>query len=112
MIARTKVLSTLAAAALLGGATLGFTGDAFYSGAYFGGESLAPAAFQKEYWRFDASARLSFDDNNYELALIGRNLSNERFLQSTSDKPGTSTGQQYGTVSRPREIILQGTVRF
>ena len=96
----------------LGGATLGFTGDAFYSGAYFGGESLSPYAFQESYWRFDASARLSFDDNNYELALIGRNLSNERFLQSTSDKPGTSSAQQYGTVSRPREIILQGTVRF
>jgi iron complex outermembrane recepter protein len=79
---------------------------------YFGGESLAPGAFQKSFWRFDASARLSLAEKAYELALIGRNLSNERFLQSTSDKPGTSTGQQYGTVSRPREIILQGTVRF
>lgn len=96
----------------LGDAMIGFTGDAFYSDGYFGGESLAPGAFQKSFWRFDASARLSLAEKAYELALIGRNLSNERFLQSTSDKPGTSTGQQYGTVSRPREIILQGTVRF
>ena len=96
----------------LGGASLGLTGDAFYSDSYFGGESLSPFAHQKAFWRFDASARVSFNDKIYELALIGRNLSNERYLLSSSDKPGATNGQQYGTISRPREIILQATAKF
>lgn len=96
----------------LGSAKLGLTGDAFYTDGYFGAETQSPGSYQPSFWRFDASARVQFDDNRYELALIGRNLSNERYVLSSSDKPGTSTGQQYGTISRPREIILQATTRF
>lgn len=94
------------------GLSIGLTGDAYVSSAYFSNETLAPGAKQGSYARFDGSVRLQDADGRWELALIGRNLSNKRYMLSTSDKPGTSTGQQYGTVSRPREIMLQARTQF
>ena len=92
--------------------TVGLTGDAFYSGAYDSVETLAPGVRQDDFMRYDASLRLQSPDERWELALIGRNLSDKRYLIASSDKPGTSTGQQYGTVSRPREIMIQAKLVF
>lgn len=92
--------------------TVGLTGDAFYSGSYDSVETLAPGVRQDDFMRYDASLRLQSPDERWELALIGRNLSDKRYLIASSDKPGTSTGQQYGTVSRPREIMIQAKLVF
>lgn len=92
--------------------TVGATGDAFYSSSYFTGETLSPGAKQGSFARFDASLRLRSPENRWELALIGRNLGDKRYIIASSDKPGTSTGQQFGSVSRPREITIQARVAF
>jgi outer membrane receptor protein involved in Fe transport len=94
----------------LGDAKLGFTGDAYYSSKYNAAEVRSPGSVQNAFWRFNASTRLELGER-YELALIGRNLTDKRILLFNSDKPG-SVRETYGTVSRPREIVLQGTVHF
>ena len=96
----------------LHGMTFGFTGDAYYSGGYWESETHSPFAYQNSFWKFDASTRVEFDKARYEIALIGRNLTNKYNVLFASDKPFSDTGQQYGTVARPREIVLQGTVHF
>lgn len=92
--------------------TIGVTGDAFYSSSYFTGETLSPGAKQSSFARFDSSLRLKSPDQRWELALIGRNLGDKRYVIASSDKPGGSTGQQYGSVSRPREITIQARLTF
>jgi len=73
---------------------------------------LSPGAKQGSFGRFDASLRLRSPEDRWELALIGRNISDKRYVIASSDKPGGSTGQQYGSVSRPREITIQARVKF
>lgn len=92
--------------------TIGATGDAFYTSSYFTGETLSPGAKQGSFTRFDASVRLRSPEDRWELALIGRNISDKRYVIASSDKPGGTTGQQYGSVSRPREITIQARVKF
>ncbi|WP_175597340.1 TonB-dependent receptor [Peristeroidobacter soli] len=90
--------------------SFGLAADAYYTGKYYSSETQAPGALQESFWRFDASARVVADA--WELALLGRNLSNEFYIVYATDKPGTSTSQQYGTVSRGREVWLEATYRF
>jgi iron complex outermembrane receptor protein len=87
------------------------TGDAFYSGSYFGSETLAPSTFQESFWRFNAAVRLLSEDGKWELALIGRNLSNNYYLITAQDKTNQA-GDQRGTVARGRELMVQAGFRF
>lgn len=88
------------------------TGNAFYSGSYYAGDSLAPPTLQNSFWRFNASARVIGDDDRWELALIGRNLTNKYYLLFAGDRTGgtgvpLTIGEQRGTVARGREVSLQ-----
>lgn len=94
-----------------------FTGDAFYSDSYYAADTLVSSSRQPSFWRFNASASLSQSEDRWKLALIGRNLSNRYYQLYAADRtggggvPGT-IGEQRGVVSRGREVLLQGTVKF
>lgn len=98
---------------------LGFdiSGDAFYSDSYFASETMSPSAFQRAFWRLNASVGLSTADDRYGVRLIGRNLTNKYYLTFAADRtggtgvPGT-IGEQRGVVARGREIALQFSGRF
>lgn len=104
--------------------TISLTGDAQYSGSFWAQLEEAPLGKQDSYWMFNTSARLLFDDDRYEVALIGRNLSNvyrSRFvsqvpLTGVAARTGTSTtgglSDISGLVNRGREVRLQLTARF
>lgn len=47
-----------------------------------------------------------------ELALIGRNLTNEYYMESSTDKPVGAPGEIGPGLVRPREVALQATWRF
>jgi iron complex outermembrane receptor protein len=96
----------------LGSRTLSLTSDTYYSGSYFASETQSPGSKQNAIWRLDASLRLESENDRWELALIGRNLTNKYYLLYAVDKPNTTTGQQYGVVSRPREVMVQATYHF
>ncbi len=103
---------------------ISLTGDAQYSSSFWAQLEEAPLGKQSSYWMFNASARLLVDDDRYELALIGRNLSNvyrSRFvsqvpLTGVAARTGTSTtgglSDISGLVNRGREVRLQLTARF
>jgi outer membrane receptor protein involved in Fe transport len=100
-----------------GGTALRLTGDAYYSGAYYPSDTLAPPTRQGAFWRLNAGIALISADERWSLGLAGRNLTNEHYLLYAADRTGGAgvpgaIGEQRGVVSRGREIALQGSIRF
>ncbi|AYJ85138.1 TonB-dependent receptor (plasmid) [Sphingomonas paeninsulae] len=101
---------------------LGLSGDANYSGGYFNNAFNEPLGRQKPYWLFDASARIGAPDGRWELALIGRNLSNKYYLVRSSEQPfsggpsGSASANRnadiIGAPNRGREVMVQLTFRL
>jgi hypothetical protein len=69
----------------------------------------------------DAAAKYMLDDAGWEVALIGRNLSNKFVLTGTLDVVGGGSGtgtaagvpaNQAGLVTLPRTVTVQLTKRF
>lgn len=78
---------------------------------------------QESYVQLDASIRLKAADERWELALIGKNLSNEFYATGGVDAPNTGAGagsfagpwrlaDQIGYIAPPRTIQVQATVRY
>jgi len=73
----------------------------------------APGGFQDAYWLLNASARIGPQSGRYELALLGRNLTNSYYTLNTIGWSGSGNPNQYvGFFNRPREVVLQATVRW
>ena len=80
-----------------------------------------PFDVQESYDTIDLSIRLASQDGKYQLALIGRNITDEYALLSSGDTPGTGGGtgtatgfvaDRSGTPIPGESWQLQGTVRF
>ncbi len=105
-----------------GGLKIGLSGNGSHSDGYFTDVVNAPGGYQKGYELYDASIRLATTNDRYELALIGRNLSDKYYFVRSTDIPftGSAPGASLnGTladtgayVSRGREIFLRLTVGF
>ena len=88
---------------------LTFAGNARYSDRYSGVENGNPRGVQPSYWLFDASARLSSEDDGWNVALIGRNLGNEYYSGGyLFEKPGSGgLNQIAGTPARGRQVLVE-----
>lgn len=75
-------------------------------------ENANPVAFQESFWCLNASVRVVNESSGLELALIGRNLTNEYYMESSTDKPVGDAGEIGPGLVRPREVVLQATYRF
>ena len=91
---------------------IGITGDVVYTGKYQTQLAQNPVSVQKSTTRFNASVRLYSADDRWELAFIGRNLTNERSISGSADKPGGAGGDVFGTAVRARQLGIQGTIRY
>lgn len=94
------------------GVNIAFDADVLYTSKYLVLESQQPLGLQPAYAMANGSLRLAKEDGGWELALIGKNLTNHRLLSFCSDKPGGNPGELACGTSRPREVSLQATVRF
>ena len=61
--------------------------------------------------RLNARIALGFDEGRYEIALLGRNLTNDYIIDSAYNAPPFYTGYA-ASVERPRTIAAQFTVRY
>jgi iron complex outermembrane receptor protein len=106
--------------------------DVSYSGGYEFGTNYQPWAYQDSFAKVDATLRLFAQDKQWELAVIGRNLTNKRSLINGIDRTGTggvkgspipscatisSTGcvknaDLIGTPTMPRTVAVQVTWRY
>ncbi|WP_161829877.1 TonB-dependent receptor [Steroidobacter agaridevorans] len=86
---------------------------ASHSDAYQAATDYAPGGFQESYWLVNAALRVGPDSGAYEVALIGRNLTDSYYMLNVNGWSGASNPNQFvGFFNRPRELVLQATVRF
>ncbi|MBB4640833.1 TonB-dependent receptor [Rhizorhapis suberifaciens] len=105
------------------GMKLGLSTNMTFSASYFSDPSSTPYARVPNYQLFDATLRLAEQDDRWEIALIGRNLTDEYYwarasgVPFTGTAPGNETGpavlaDYQGSVSRGREVMLRVSTRF
>lgn len=90
--------------------------DFIYSSEYLTTPSLDPKFEQPSYTKIHARIALSGNDDMWELALIGRNLTDESIVTYANGLPVATTVSSgtgyYAFYERPRSIAVQGTIRF
>jgi len=95
---------------------LATTLETVYSGAYYPQATLDPATRQDSYFKYNARIALSSQRGNWEVALLGRNLSNEVVTGYAADIPlaaRTFGAPSYGSfVAPPRSVAVQATFKF
>lgn len=105
------------------GMSLGASFDASYKSGYNPHPERAPGAEQRPVWFLSGSLRAYHDDSGWQVALIGRNLTEQYRVDVASNVPQTGIGARTGTtlvggladlsgnVNRGREILLELTLR-
>jgi iron complex outermembrane recepter protein len=98
--------------------------DARYSGSYLASGFAHPMSKIGSYVSLDAAVRIGSDDDRWEVAVIGKNLTNEFYVTGVVDGPsstpaGNVTGgaggqlaDQLGFGTMPRTVAVQLTTRF
>lgn len=111
---------------------MSLSADGSYSSSYIYGLTYQPAGRQSAFAKLDATFRVFSEDKRWELALLGRNLTNKLNLVNGLDRTATGgakgsaqpacgtladTGCQrladiVGTPAMPRTVTVQLTVRY
>lgn len=89
----------------------GLSVDSRYSGSYLVSGFGKPNSLQRKYLLIDATVHVTTEDGHYELAVIGKNLTNRFYVGGAVDAPNSPT-DTLGFVNLPRTVQLQATVRF
>lgn len=87
------------------GLELGLRSDLNYVSEYYGAADLDPATLQDAFVKINAVVSL-VSDHGWELALVGRNLTDELTFADANDLP-FATGSTRVSVQRPRSIALR-----
>lgn len=100
----------------------GLSVAASYTGAYQASDKFNPAALQADAWRLNASGRIFSDNGHWELAVIGRNLTDvfrttyvQEVVNTGSGTGSAGTGVSanlFGLYAEPRSVALQVTYRY
>lgn len=93
------------------------SGDARYSSSYSTQEDGNPNAIQPAYTKVNLGIAIHDVNNKWELAFLARNITNKYVVLFSAAKVGSVAvpGQGpdiVGYVDRPRELTIQGSVRF
>ena len=99
---------------------LGLSGNLAYSGKYYTRQENVADYQQPAYATIDASISVGAPDGRWKLALIGNNITNKIFVNTSGGRPflaGAGNGLPIGddevfTVNRGRQVFVQGTVKF
>ena len=95
---------------------LGAMVDFFYTGEYDASATFDPALVQDAYTMTNARVSLGSETGSWEVALLAKNLSDEKVLQFGGDTPlaGSTFGAKsnYAFYGRGRTVTLQALLRF
>lgn len=96
---------------------LGIAGNVRYSDDYIAADNGNPFGIQEAFWLVDAGLTVSPISERWEVALIGKNLTNEHYTSYMAEKPGApvvagTTVQLMGLANRTRQVLLQASVKF
>lgn len=100
---------------------LGLSVDANYSSSMLTDATSAPDGRMPKYALLDASLRVGEVNDKWEVALVGRNITNKYYYVASTDVPftgsGTGTvggvpGDRFAAVSRGREVMVRLTYKI
>lgn len=94
------------------GLKIGLGSDATHTSKYVTSETGDPNADMKAHWRLNANIKIASEDDKWELALLGRNLTDEYVRVISNDKVFSPAGVITSYSVRPREIVLQARVKY
>lgn len=103
------------------GLTFGVNADVRYSDSYLVSGFGNPYSHQNSYATLDAGIRLGADDGQWQVALIGKNLTNRQYISGGVDGPSTGSGtgtnagvhaDQLGFGALPRTVMVQLSTQF
>lgn len=86
--------------------------DVHYTTAYDTQPTLNPFGRQDGFGRINATVRVGDIDDRWEIALIARNLLNQRYIGASVDQPGGTRGDVLGDVIRPQQLGIQTQFKF
>ena len=90
--------------------------DVFYTSEYDASATFDPALVQDAYTMLNARVSIGSQSGRWEIAALGKNLTDERFLSFGGDTPlaGSTFGAKsnYSFWSRGQTLSVQGTLRF
>ena len=83
-----------------------------YSESYIANATSQPRSRSPQYTLIDASVRVAQSDDKWEIALIGRNLTNKFYWTRSTDNPASSANptklaDTIGVPSRGREVMIR-----
>lgn len=93
---------------------LGLSGNAIYSDSYFTDESTPNDFRQDSYVSLDASISIGAEDGKWKLALVGTNLTDEIWVNTSGGRPFLPVGGDdlVLTQNRGRQVFVEASVRF
>ncbi|MFS0736726.1 TonB-dependent receptor [Sphingomonas sp. 1P06PA] len=103
------------------GMKFGISADARYSDDYLASGFGNPFSRQNSYINLDASIRFGAEDDRWQIAVIGKNLTNRFYVTGVVDGPSTGSGtgtpagvhaDQLGFGTLPRTVMVQLSTRF
>lgn len=103
------------------GFRLSFSVDSRYSDSYLPSGFGNPLSRQDSFVTIDAGIRFGAEDRNWEIGVIGKNLTNEFYVTGVVDGPSTGFGtgtavgtkaDQLGFGSLPRTVMVELIKRF
>ncbi len=94
------------------GLKLGLSGNMSYSDSYFTDTANAPGGKQPSYTLFDASLRVGAEDDTWQIAFIGRNLSNKYYFVRSSDSPFSGSGNTGSQPANSAFRVLADTAAY
>lgn len=86
--------------------------QAIYSDWYYTTPQLDPVTVQDDYWKFDARLSLSGANDRWDVALVGRNLSDKITIAWGNTLPGFMPAAYHPWVDPGRSWVLQATLRY
>lgn len=90
------------------GFTFEINGNMSFVSSYNSQENNSPFAQQKGYQLYDAGIKLRTDDDHLEFSVIGKNLSDRKYVGATYDQANAAfSATVFGPVSRPRTFLFQ-----
>lgn len=82
----------------------------YFTSSYYGQATADPELLQEGYAKFDMRIGVGPDDRRWEVALIGKNLTDEVTASYRNSLP-TSPGSTFALVERPRSVAVQVSIR-
>lgn len=89
--------------------------DVNFTDDYFTAQNNDPLTIQDGYAKVNLRLALGGQDGRWELAVLGRNLTDEEIVPYTNPVPLASifgSNSHYAFIERPRSVAVQGSVRF